>query len=146
MPKDLKSTKELTIRDFLNNLIGDKETSDSIVPTDSPIDYAAGGLGAKLGSLAARDAGVVVGNEIGSIGKNLAPLRGTQITEELANKSALGQRAVQAGDKMNMVGDLAEGGAANIDDLARAQQAANRALEAKERFAKQLALRKLLTR
>lgn len=91
MPKDLKSTKELAYRDFLDKMLGDKsrpEGDDQIQVSDSPIDYlpyakllpvakAAGGALAdgvahSLDSVDkfARLKGIV-GNNVGSVGKEI---------------------------------------------------------------------------
>jgi hypothetical protein len=90
MPKDIKTTQELALRSFLDKLIGDeaaKPGDDSIrEPIVSPIDFIPvqqiGALGAKGVSQIAKspvvksfvaDAPGIIGNEIGSIGKNIKP-------------------------------------------------------------------------
>lgn len=56
----------------LPRAVESQETSDSIDPDyNSPIDLAAGAAGAGLGSAMARDAGDVVGNELGSFGADI---------------------------------------------------------------------------
>lgn len=62
------------------------QTSDSIEPESSPIDYLAGSAGAKLGGAMARDAGQVLGNNIGSVGstiKNGPKTIGLDLSKEL---------------------------------------------------------------
>lgn len=86
MPRDIKPTDELVRQEFLQNLFGDKETSDSIVPTDSPIDYIAPGMlmsaGKKIASnpetfkalkALVTDVPELVSNEVGSVGRNVKP-------------------------------------------------------------------------
>lgn len=47
-------------------------TQDSIEPDyNSPVDLVAGGIGAKVGGALARDAGSILGNEIGAIGPDV---------------------------------------------------------------------------
>jgi hypothetical protein len=65
-----------TIKHYATKALDDgPTTSDSIEPTTSPIDYIAGGVGAKLGSTigkaVARDAGAIVGNNIGAVGRDI---------------------------------------------------------------------------
>lgn len=64
--------------------VEDTQTSDSINPDyNSPIDLVAGGIGAKLGNVVARDAGAILGNEVGSVGSyvNTLPNRYVPIPE-----------------------------------------------------------------
>jgi hypothetical protein len=70
-PKDLGNTANLARGIALDSYVGDVKTPEAIEPTDSPIDYLAAGAGAKLGGAMARDAGGILGNEIGAIGNNI---------------------------------------------------------------------------
>jgi hypothetical protein len=78
------------IRALLNDLIGDREQEEGVVPSMSPIDFLPvtemASLGARgvtgLGKAAIESAPRLLGNEVGSVGKNIAP----QIEKSLAEK------------------------------------------------------------
>jgi len=166
MPKyDLKSTNELTIRNFLDKIAGDKETQDSIEPTDSPIDYVAGAAGAKLGGAMARDAAGIIGNELGAVGsnimaktaqpiENLTPTaaRFAALKEKLIpmlqEKKAIGQGAGKFADEsvinnelMNITQRGAETGQMTGHDLGMATQAAGRSTSKAAESVAQTAMR-----
>lgn len=72
-------------KNTLGDQISDTKTAEAIEPTSSPIDLVAGGVGSKIGSIAARE--IIEGlpaanNEIGSIGKNLMHTRNEMVAGE----------------------------------------------------------------
>lgn len=55
----------------IGRAVEDKRTDEAIEPVSSPIDLLAGAAGARLGGAMARNAGQILGNEVGSIGASI---------------------------------------------------------------------------
>lgn len=106
-------------QDLMQKLIGDQQTDDSITPTGSPIDLVAGGLGGSLGRGMAEGAGSVLGNQIGAIGKSVAP------TAEQFAANSLAPRAVAPAQAL---ANAAADSGAPQQVLSRGQQALSRAM------------------
>jgi len=113
---------------LISRFVNDKETADSIEPTTSVIDLLAGAAGAKLGSGMLSNAGTLLGNEIGAVGSDVVSGVKTKILPgNLANKAAQSDQAlnsvVNSGDSM--------------DELRRAMQIAGRDRSFAQRLSQQ---------
>lgn len=148
MPRDIKSTQDLVRQQFLQKLLGDTETKDSIEPTDSPIDYIAPGMimsgGKMLGRAAldnpaafqalksmVSDAPAIVGNEVGSIGRNVgkgiklidtAPQNtvGKVVVKDLPKELPIGKSIQDFSKEQQMIPGVAFGKQAPTEALGKA--------------------------
>lgn len=95
--------------------ISDKSTDDSVTPSMSPLDLIPyGGL--------ANGASDIIGNEVGSIGREVAP----QLPSQLADVGA-------QQDTANMMADMGS----DLTDVSRSQQGLSRAQDFADRAALQ---------
>lgn len=70
-------------------LTGRDVEQEGLLPTSSPVDFIAGGLGAKLGSSMGKMAPEILGNEVGSVGRNVSRGSGPSIAESAATTESI---------------------------------------------------------
>lgn len=102
------------------------KTQDSVQPEASPIDLVATGIGGKVTSALMKDAGDILGNEIGSVGRNIAgPSRIPIYSAEEAGEEAAGPGAIQRLQSKTGSADINQPGLTQ-QQLNAAMQKANR--------------------
>lgn len=117
----------LALAKGIDSLTGMQKTQDSITPTTSPIDLAAGGLGAKLGSAMAGDVGSVLGNNIGAVGRDIADNETRPgLVQQAASKLSMNPNANSEGLRDVAAETIGQPGGVNQNELAALVQAAGR--------------------
>lgn len=96
MPLDPSKPPQEFLGQILDAVVGDKKEADAITPDyNSPVDLAAGVLGAGIGNAMAHGASEILGNEIGAIGVNIARPKAPVYYTHLAGEQTVAPGIIQ---------------------------------------------------